>query len=107
MCPRSLCACPQIRAVLEPPRESRRRDLATLPRRALHAPHVGRRFCADAPPVAAGRAAAVAQLRDLATRLEQLPFDAVAEALVLLEPTLDDLRRQAALALDRAPAGRL
>ena len=54
--------------------------------------------------VAAGRAAAVSQLRDLATRLEQLPLDAVAEVLVLLEPTLDDLRRQAAFALERAPA---
>jgi hypothetical protein len=53
--------------------------------------------------VAAGRAAAVAQLRKLATRLERLPLDAVAEVLVLLEPTLDDLRRQAAIALERTP----
>jgi hypothetical protein len=29
--------------------------------------------------------------------------DAVAEVLVLLEPVLDDLRRRAALALERAP----
>jgi hypothetical protein len=64
-------------------------------------------FAQTLPTVAAGRAAAVAQLRELADRLEALPLDAVAEALVLLEPTLDDLRRQAALALDRAPAGRL
>jgi hypothetical protein len=55
--------------------------------------------------VAAGRTAAVAQLRELAARLEALPLDAVAEVLVLLEPTLDDLRRQAALALERAPGG--
>jgi hypothetical protein len=39
------------------------------------------------------------------SRLEQLALDAVAEVLVLLEPTLDDLRRQAAFALERAPAG--
>jgi hypothetical protein len=64
-------------------------------------------FAETLPAVAAGRAAAVAQLRDLATRLEQLPLDAVAEVLVLLEPTLDDLRRQATFALERAPAVRL
>jgi hypothetical protein len=52
--------------------------------------------------VAAGRTAAVAQLRQLAAALEALPLDAVAEVLVLLEPTLDDLRRQAAFALERA-----
>jgi hypothetical protein len=45
--------------------------------------------------VAAGRAAAVTQLRALAAALEALPLDAVAEVLVLLEPALDDLRRQA------------
>lgn len=55
--------------------------------------------------VAAGRTAAVVQLRELAVRLEALPLDAVVEVLVLLEPTLDDLRRQAAFALERAPAG--
>jgi hypothetical protein len=57
--------------------------------------------------VAAGRTATVAQLRQLAVALEALPLDAVAEVLVLLEPTptLDDLRRQAAVALERAPAG--
>ena len=54
--------------------------------------------------VAAGRAATVAALRQLAARLEHLPVDAVAEVLVLLEPTLDD-RHQAAFALERAPAG--
>jgi len=53
--------------------------------------------------VAAGHAAPVAQLRELAAQLEVLPLDSVAEVLVLLEPTLDDLRRQAALALERAP----
>jgi hypothetical protein len=55
--------------------------------------------------VAAGRAAAVAELRRLAVALEALPLDAVAEVLVLLEPTLDDLRRQAAFALERAASG--
>jgi hypothetical protein len=55
--------------------------------------------------VAAGRTAAVAQLCQLAARLEQLLLDAVAEVLVLLEPTLDDLRRQATFALERAPTG--
>jgi hypothetical protein len=53
--------------------------------------------------VAAGRTAAVAQLRALAAALEALPLDAVAEVLVLLEPTLDELRRQAALAAERCP----
>src|SRR5262249_29852411 len=36
-------------------------------------------FAQTLPTVAAGRAATVAQLRELATRLEQLPLDAVAE----------------------------
>jgi hypothetical protein len=49
----------------------------------------------------------VAQLRQLAARLEALPLDAVAEVLVLLESTLDDLRRRAAFALERTPAGAL
>jgi hypothetical protein len=76
--------------------------------RAAPAPRYTRGMSDDAfaqtlPTVAAGRAAASAQLRDLATRLEQLPLDAAAEVLVLLEPTLDDLRRQAAFALERAP----
>jgi hypothetical protein len=52
--------------------------------------------------VAAGRAAAVAELRTLADRLERLALDDAAEVLVLLESVLDDLRRQAAL--ERAPA---
>jgi hypothetical protein len=63
------------------------------------------RIAATFDMVAAGRVAAVVQLRQLADRLEQLPLDAVAEVLVLLEPTLDDLRRQAAFALERAPTG--
>jgi hypothetical protein len=53
--------------------------------------------------VAAGRTAAVAELRQLADRLEQIPLADVAEVLILLEPTLDDLRRQTAFALERAP----
>jgi len=48
--------------------------------------------------VAAGRTAAVAQLRALAAALEALPLDAAAEVLVLLEPAPDELRRQAAFA---------
>jgi hypothetical protein len=56
--------------------------------------------------VAAGRTTAVGQLRQLATRLEQLPLDDDAEVLVLLEPALDDLRRQAALVFERLPAAR-
>ncbi|HKA28015.1 MAG TPA: hypothetical protein VKH82_01475 [Candidatus Binatia bacterium] len=55
--------------------------------------------------ITAGRTAAVVQLRELADRLEGLALPDVADVLVLLEPTLDDLRRQAALALARAPAG--
>jgi len=51
--------------------------------------------------VAAGRTAVVAEL---AARLDALPLDTVAEVLVLLEPTLDDLRRHAAFALARVPA---
>jgi hypothetical protein len=60
-------------------------------------------FAQTLPTVAAGGAAAVAELRGLANRLERLALPDVAEVLVLLEPVLDDLRRQAALALDRAP----
>ena len=55
--------------------------------------------------VAAGRAAAVAELRQLADRLEQLPVDAAAEALTRLEHALVALERQAGLALERAPTG--
>jgi hypothetical protein len=54
---------------------------------------------------AAGRTAAVAQLRQLADRLDQVPLDAVAEVLVLLVPVLDDLRWQDAPALERAAPG--
>ena len=54
--------------------------------------------------VAAGRAAFVARLRTIATRLEGLPLDAAAEVLVLVEPALRSLEQQAALALERAPA---
>jgi hypothetical protein len=55
--------------------------------------------------LAVGRTAAVAELRQLAARLGTLPLDAAAEVLVLLEPALDDLRRQAAFALERMPPG--
>jgi len=55
--------------------------------------------------VAAGRTAAVAQLRQLTDRLERLPLDAAAEALNGLEHVLDELRRQAAHVLERAPTG--
>jgi hypothetical protein len=53
--------------------------------------------------VAGGRDDVVAQLRRLADRIEQLALSDAAEILVLLEPVLDDLRRQAALALERPP----
>jgi hypothetical protein len=53
--------------------------------------------------VAAGRATAVADLRRLADRLEALALDDAAEALVLLELVLGELRHHAALALDRVP----
>jgi hypothetical protein len=55
------------------------------------------------PTVAAGRAAVVARLRTLATRLDALPLDTAADVLVLVEPTLQAFERQAALALERAP----
>jgi hypothetical protein len=57
--------------------------------------------------VAAGRTALVARLRTLAARVEELTLENAAEVLVLLEPVRDDLRRQAALALERVPEGRL
>lgn len=56
--------------------------------------------------VAAGRTTMVARLRTIAARVEVLPLAAAAEVLVLLEPAMDALERQAALALERAPAGR-
>jgi hypothetical protein len=57
------------------------------------------------PSMDAGRAGTVAQLRSLADRIEHLAITDVAQVLVLLEPVLDDLRRQATLALERAPGG--
>ena len=53
--------------------------------------------------VAGGRADLVAQLRNLADRIEHLTLVDVAEVLVRLEPVLNDLRHQAALALERVP----
>ena len=53
--------------------------------------------------VAEGRAASVAQLHALATRLEQLPLQDAVEALVFLEPVLAELTWQAARAVERAP----
>jgi hypothetical protein len=53
--------------------------------------------------VAVGRTATVARLRALAAQVEQLPLDAAAGVLVLLEPTLVALERQACLALEPAP----
>jgi len=61
-------------------------------------------YQATMPAVAAGRAAVVARLRVLATRLDDLPLDAAAEVLVLIEPALEAFEPQAALALERAPA---
>ena len=55
--------------------------------------------------VAAGRTAIVAELRALATRLEGLSLDIAAEVLIALEHPVDELRRAARLALERAPTG--
>jgi hypothetical protein len=60
-------------------------------------------FAATLATVAAGRAAAVGELRLLADRLA---LDDAAEVLVLLGPVLDNLRRQAALVFERLPAAR-
>jgi hypothetical protein len=60
---------------------------------------------ADTLAVATGRTATVTQLRALAARVEQLPLDAAAEVLVLLELAFAALEQQAALALERAPTG--
>jgi hypothetical protein len=55
--------------------------------------------------LAAGRTALVARLRAIAARVEELPLDAAAEVLVLLEPAVAALEREAALALERALTG--
>jgi hypothetical protein len=62
-------------------------------------------YQATMPAVVAGRAAVVARLRVLATRLDDLPLEAAAEVLVLIEPALEAFERQAELALERAPVG--
>jgi hypothetical protein len=62
-------------------------------------------FAQTLPRVAAGRAAVVARLHALATRLDQLPLDAAAEVLVLVEPALQAFEQQAALALERTAGG--
>jgi len=56
------------------------------------------------PTIAAARAAVVARLRTLATRLEGLSVEVAAEVLVLIEPALQSFEQHAALALERAPA---
>jgi hypothetical protein len=55
--------------------------------------------------VATGRTALVARLRSIAARIEELPLDAAAEVLILLEPAMTAQEQQAARALERAPAG--
>jgi hypothetical protein len=80
-------------------------DLDVLVGDALHTTSMSEPSADTLATLAAGRTAAVTQLRQLAAALEALPLDAVAEVLVLLEPALDDLQRQAAVALERAPAG--
>ena len=52
---------------------------------------------------AEGRAASVAQLHALASRLEQLPLEDAVDALLLLEPALAELGWEAARVLERAP----
>ena len=54
--------------------------------------------------VAAGRTALVERLRTIADHVEALPLDAAAEVLVLLEPAAAAFEREAARALERAPA---
>jgi len=54
--------------------------------------------------VATGRPALVARLRTIAARFKELPLDAAAEVLVLLEPAVARLDRWAELALTRAQA---
>jgi hypothetical protein len=54
--------------------------------------------------VAAGRTALVARLRAVAACLEALPLDTATEMLALLEPAAAEFEREAALALERAPA---
>jgi hypothetical protein len=56
--------------------------------------------------VAAGRTALVERLRTIASRVEELPLESAAEVLVLLEPAVAVLEREAALALERAPSDR-
>jgi hypothetical protein len=55
--------------------------------------------------VAAGRTALVTRLCGIASRIEELPLDAAAEVLILLEPAMAALEQQAAQALERVPAG--
>jgi hypothetical protein len=62
-------------------------------------------FAQTLSTVAAGRTAVVARLRALATQLEDVPLESVAEVLVLLHPGLEAFERQATLALERAPGG--
>jgi len=63
-------------------------------------------FAETLATVAAGRTALVTRLRAIAARLEALPLDTAAEVLVLLEPATAAWEREAALALERAPADR-
>ena len=46
----------------------------------------------------------VARLRAIAGRIQELPLDAAAEVLILIEPALAAFEQHAALALERAPA---
>jgi hypothetical protein len=55
--------------------------------------------------LATGRTALVERLRTIAARVEELPLDAAAEVLLLLEPVMAAFEQQAALALERAPTG--
>jgi hypothetical protein len=51
--------------------------------------------------------AVVARLRALAARLDELPLDAAADVLVLVEPALRSFEQHMVLALERAPPGSL
>jgi len=56
--------------------------------------------------VAAGRSALVDRLRSIATRIEALPLESVAEVLGLLESAVAVCEQRAAVALERPPADR-
>ena len=53
--------------------------------------------------IATGQTALVKRLRDIATRVEELPLDSVAEVLGVLEAAVAVCEQRAAVGLERAP----